>query len=112
MRPVNLRGVGERVMSATTSPALDQCALHTKVSIIIPVYNEFSNLARVMERVISAPLPEGCEREIIIVDDGSTDGTSKLLAQYGDSGLVVVHHSVLNFGKGTAVRVGLAIATG
>lgn len=83
-----------------------------KVSIIVPVYNEFVTLPLVLQRILDAPLPEGCDREIIIVDDGSTDGTTELLDKYGSSGLVVVHHSVVNFGKGAAVRVGIAKASG
>lgn len=81
-----------------------------RVSIIIPVYNEVNILAEVLARVMAAPLPPGCEKEIIVVDDGSTDGTSQILAQYHD--LVLVHHSVVNFGKGAATRIGIAKATG
>lgn len=83
-----------------------------KVSILIPVYNEFLTMPLVIQRVLAAPLPEGCEKEVIIVDDGSTDGTAELLDQYRDSPLVVIHHSVVNFGKGAALRVGIAKATG
>jgi dolichol-phosphate mannosyltransferase len=84
-----------------------------KISIVIPVYNEFRSLAKVLERVLQAPIPAGCEREIIIVDDGSTDGTTDLLREkYAQSPLMVVHHSVVNFGKGAAVRIGIAKATG
>jgi dolichol-phosphate mannosyltransferase len=83
-----------------------------KVSILIPVYNEFLTLPQVMQRVIDAPLPEGCEKEIVVVDDGSTDGTTELLAQFKDSPLVLVHYSIVNFGKGAAIRQGLARATG
>jgi dolichol-phosphate mannosyltransferase len=83
-----------------------------KVSIIIPVYNELGSLPVVLRRVLEAPLPERCEKEIIIVDDGSTDGTSELVEQYRGHPLVLVHHSVVNFGKGAAIRVGLAKATG
>ncbi len=83
-----------------------------KVSIIIPVYNEFPTLPAVLKRVLAAPLPAGCEREVIIVDDGSTDGTTSLLHDYKTAECMVIHHSALNFGKGMAVRVGLAIATG
>ena len=81
-----------------------------RVSIIIPVYNEVNILAEVLARVMAAPLPPGCEKEIIVVDDGSTDGTSQILAQYRD--LVLVHHSMVNFGKGAATRIGIAKATG
>jgi glycosyltransferase involved in cell wall biosynthesis len=83
-----------------------------KVSILIPVYNEFLTLPLVVQRVLAAPLPEGCEKEVVIVDDGSTDGTTELLAQYQDSPLVVVHHSIVNFGKGAALRIGIAKSTG
>lgn len=81
-----------------------------RISIIIPVYNEVNILDEVLARVMAAPLPPGCEKEIIVVDDGSTDGTSQMLAQYRD--LVLVHHSVVNFGKGAATRIGIAKATG
>ncbi|WP_080508024.1 glycosyltransferase family 2 protein [Bryobacter aggregatus] len=81
-----------------------------KISIIIPVYNEVNVLPMVLERVMKAPLPAGCEKEIVIVDDGSTDGTSELLTHYRD--LVTLHHSVENFGKGAALRIGIRKATG
>src|SRR5690242_7702058 len=83
-----------------------------KVSIIIPVYNEFRTFNQVMERVLNAPLPEGCSKEVVVVDDGSTDGTTRMLRDYPRSGVVVAHHSILNFGKGTAVRIGLTLASG
>ncbi len=83
-----------------------------KVSIIIPVYNEIHALDQVMERVLAAPLPAGLEREIIVVDDGSTDGTTELLKRYYGEPLVLVHHSPVNFGKGAALRIGISQATG
>jgi dolichol-phosphate mannosyltransferase len=83
-----------------------------KISILIPVYNEFLTLPLVLQRVIAAPLPPGCEKEIVIVDDGSTDGTTELLSEFKDSSVVLVHYSIVNFGKGAAIRQGLARATG
>jgi glycosyltransferase involved in cell wall biosynthesis len=83
-----------------------------KISIVIPVYNEFQCLPQVLQRVTGAPLPPGCTKEIVIIDDGSTDGTTELVDQYQDRDLVLVHHSIVNFGKGAAIRVGLAKATG
>jgi glycosyltransferase involved in cell wall biosynthesis len=81
-----------------------------KISIIIPVYNEVNVLPMVIDRVQKAALPAGCTKEIIIVDDGSTDGTSEILERYRD--VVMVHHSVENFGKGAALRIGIRMATG
>ncbi len=83
-----------------------------KVSVLIPVYNEFLTMPMVLERVLAAPLPEGCEKEVIIIDDGSTDGTGEVVRRYVQSPLLVVHHSIANFGKATALRIGIARATG
>jgi dolichol-phosphate mannosyltransferase len=83
-----------------------------KVSILIPVYNEFPVLPLVLQRVFNAPLPNGCTKEVIIVDDGSTDGTTELLEQYRSMPLTVIHNSVVNFGKGAAIRIGIERATG
>lgn len=82
-----------------------------KLSIIIPTYNEVKNIEQVVDAVRAVDLGE-TEKEIIIVDDGSTDGTSEKLEQYKDDSLFKVHTSVLNFGKGTAIRIGLKYATG
>jgi len=83
-----------------------------KVSIIIPVYNEFRAFDQVLDRVRRAPLADSCTKEIIVVDDGSNDGTAAKVRDYGLQGVIIAHQSVLNFGKGTAVRVGIALASG
>jgi glycosyltransferase involved in cell wall biosynthesis len=83
-----------------------------KISIVIPVYNEFQNITQVLERVAAAPLPSGCIKEIIVVDDGSVDGTTEILDKYDPGARIVVHHSVLNLGKGSAIRIGVQKATG
>lgn len=83
-----------------------------KISILLPVYNEFLTLPLVLDRVLEAPLPPGCTKEVIVVDDGSTDGTTETLGRYKNSPVVRVHHSVVNFGKGAALRVGIAKSTG
>ncbi len=83
-----------------------------KISILIPVYNEFRTFPQVLERVRRAPLPAGCTREIIVVDDGSTDGTTTVLKQYADAGIVTGHYSPANAGKGTALRIGIGLASG
>jgi glycosyltransferase involved in cell wall biosynthesis len=90
----------------------ESTSFEVKISILIPVYNEFRTLPRVLQRVVDASLPEGCEKEIIVVDDGSTDGTAELLRQYENSPPVLVHHFTVNSGKGSVLRVGIAKATG
>lgn len=80
-----------------------------KLSVIIPCYNEASTVAELVKRVKEAPMP-GWEREIIVVDDASTDGTTDILRSVGPSVQVVFRPH--NGGKGTAVRDGLASATG
>src|SRR5262245_47316889 len=83
-----------------------------KVSIIIPVYNEKPTLRLVLERVLAAPLPHGCDREVIVVDDGSTDGTAGVIEEFQAAGRVVVSHSAVNVGKGAALRAGIEAAGG
>jgi glycosyltransferase involved in cell wall biosynthesis len=82
------------------------------VSVIIPIYNESQYVERILQRVRAAPLPAGLRKELIVVDDGSTDGTTLILDNLHRDRTLKVHHSVLNFGKGTAIRVGLHYATG
>jgi dolichol-phosphate mannosyltransferase len=83
-----------------------------KISILIPVYNEFSTFSQVLERVLKARLPVGCEKEIIVIDDGSTDGTGQVIGEYSQAGLIVAHHSSANSGKGLAIRAGLPLVSG
>jgi dolichol-phosphate mannosyltransferase len=83
-----------------------------KVSIVIPVYNEKPTLARVLERVLAAPLPRGCTREVIVVDDGSTDGSMAVIEAFQARAGVVFSHSSINVGKGAALRAGIEVASG
>jgi glycosyltransferase involved in cell wall biosynthesis len=82
-----------------------------KLSVVVPVYNERNTLVEVVRRMRTVELPEGLEREIVLVDDGSTDGTRDVLRQLGDSTVRVVKHDH-NRGKGAAVRTGLAHCSG
>ena len=80
-----------------------------KLSVVIPVYNEQATIAEIIARVQAVDL----EKEIIIVDDGSTDGTSEKLHEIGgkfDHVNVLAHEK--NLGKGAALRTGFAAATG
>jgi dolichol-phosphate mannosyltransferase len=83
-----------------------------KISILIPVYNEFTTFPRVLERVRQARLPHGCEKEIIVIDDGSTDGSAQVIGEYSQAGIIVAHRSAANQGKGCAIRAGLPLVSG
>jgi glycosyltransferase involved in cell wall biosynthesis len=81
-----------------------------RLSIIVPSYNEQLTLLRVLDALLSLDVP-GKELEIIVVNDGSTDGTGELLESFEDSRCVKVAHAT-NLGKGAAVRTGIASAKG
>lgn len=76
-----------------------------KLSILIPVYNERTTIIEILDRVRAVPF----EKEIIVVDDGSTDGTRELLAQVQNA--TVFYHE-RNRGKGAAIQTALQHATG
>ncbi len=81
-----------------------------KVSIVIPVYNEEKTLKEILAAVSGAKLPEGFEREIILVEDCSKDGTREILKEYEETHKVFYHEK--NRGKGAALRTGFAAVTG
>jgi len=76
-----------------------------KISIIIPVFNEEKTLSELFNNVKNVPLPENMEREIIIVDDCSTDGTKEILhtLEKQDKKLKIIYQPS-NKGKGSALR--------
>lgn len=82
-----------------------------KLSVLVPVYNERATVLEILDRVQEAPIQKELEREIIVVDDGSTDGTRDLLSQIKKDWIVVLHHE-RNRGKGAAIRTALSRATG
>ena len=80
-----------------------------KVSIVIPCYNELETIEKIVAEVKKSPV---AEKEIIIVDDGSIDGTREKLSSFNaDSSVKVILHET-NQGKGAALRTGIAAATG
>jgi dolichol-phosphate hexosyltransferase len=80
------------------------------LSILMPVFNERSTVEAAIEDALTAELPVA-SRELVVVDDGSTDGTRELLdSREWPSGVKIVHHE-RNLGKGAAVRTALQQAT-
>jgi len=97
-----------------------------KLSVIIPVYNEEKTVGELIRRVISTNLPVGWEKEMIIIDDGSTDGTPKNVKCHIPKGFpegnmlnvksgktkIRLLSNKMNLGKGAAVRKGINETTG
>lgn len=79
------------------------------LSIVIPVYNEVGSLLEIVNKVLQVPL--SLTREIIVVDDASTDGTRAIIENLTDDRIVTVFHEK-NQGKGAALRSGFARARG
>ncbi len=81
-----------------------------RLSIIVPVYNERDTIAEVLSRVLAVE----CDKQLIVVDDGSTDGTAELIEEWisGRPEQVAFHRHVRNLGKGAAVRTGLEHVAG
>lgn len=77
------------------------------LSVIVPVYNESKTIKQILDKVSSVNI----DKEVIIVDDGSTDGTEKILKDLHASNMKIIYHST-NRGKGAAFLTGLANATG
>ena len=84
-----------------------------RLSILIPVYNERTVVERSLAQVLAAPLPENMERELIVVDDCSTDGTSEILERLAatEPSIRLIRKEV-NEGKGAAVRTAIQHAQG
>ncbi len=78
------------------------------LSVIVPVYNECATVGDVLERLRRTGLP----LQIILVDDGSNDGSSDILDSCSDAGDVLLIRHPQNRGKGAAIRSGIAAATG
>jgi glycosyltransferase involved in cell wall biosynthesis len=87
----------------------------TKLSIIIPAYNEEQTIRQVLQNVLDLPLVHGIEKEIIVINDCSTDSTAQQIDQFqkenGQSAILAVHQK-RNQGKGAAIHKGIELATG
>ena len=82
-----------------------------KLSVIIPVYNEESLIALLIDKVIKAKLPDGLDKEILVINDGSTDGTVAVVDQYVQKDSVRLFHQE-NMGKTAAVLKGVKESSG
>jgi len=78
-----------------------------QLSIIVPVYNEVKTIRQILEKINSVDI----DKEMIVVDDGSYDGTDKILREINYNNLKIIHHSS-NRGKGAAFLTGLSNAGG
>jgi glycosyltransferase involved in cell wall biosynthesis/phospholipid N-methyltransferase len=84
-----------------------------KLSILMPVYNERTVVERCISQVLTAPLPENMDRELIIVDDQSTDGTYAILERLASAfPQIRLYRHEVNRGKGSAVRTAIENASG
>ena len=85
----------------------------TLLSVLVPLYNEEEFVAPLIERVLQAPLPDGMEREIIVVDDGSRDGSAEIVAELAarHPEVRLVRHE-RNRGKGAAICTAIELARG
>ena len=109
--PRRVEGRPAQGRGATDVSSFPATAGDDLLSIIVPVYNEVRTLRAVIDRLLTINLP--APRELLIVDDGSTDGTREVLTQVVDEGLdVTVIHAGRNGGKGSALRLGLQQARG
>ena len=81
-----------------------------KLSILMPVFNEVATLESAVKRVLDVTYP--VDTELVIVDDGSTDGTRELYSAWSDDPRVIVHLKESNSGKGSAIRKAAELATG
>jgi glycosyltransferase involved in cell wall biosynthesis len=82
---------------------------YATLSVIMPVFNERATVAEIVRRMRAVEIP--LVLQVIVVDDGSSDGTEKVLGALEDSTVRVITHQK-NQGKGAAIRTGLAVATG
>lgn len=82
-----------------------------KLSIIVPVYNEEKTVDEILNRIFFVKLPASVKKEIIVVDDGSTDDTSKKIATWKEKKIIYIRHNI-NRGKGAAVKIGISNSSG
>lgn len=81
--------------------------VQVKLSVIIPVFNEEKTIATLLQKVLNVPI----EKELIIINDGSTDNTSAIISKFASSKIHIFHHRE-NTGKAAAIKTGLQYVQG
>lgn len=81
-----------------------------KISLIIPIYNEDQHLLRFISQLDTLELP--LEKELIFIDDNSTDNSYSILINYKFLSKIIIFHQTPNQGKGSAIKIGIELATG
>jgi len=79
-----------------------------KISILVPVYNEENTVKELLNKLLNLNIEQ---KEIIVIDDGSTDNTKNILLNFNNNYVKIIYHNK-NQGKGKAIQTGLEIATG
>jgi glycosyltransferase involved in cell wall biosynthesis len=98
--------LAHRVYSEEYDDSMEGMLQETRISVVVPVYNEAQTIAKVIGRVLEC----GFDAEIIVVDDASTDGTREFLQTFHHPNVKIVYHQK-NRGKGAALRSGFALAS-
>jgi glycosyltransferase involved in cell wall biosynthesis len=97
---------GREVRTSARTPMVRDT---TRLSVLVPVYNERNTIDLILDRVHSTPMA----KEVIVVDDCSTDGSDEILAQLKARGLIdVLFRQPVNAGKGAAIRKAMSLSTG
>jgi glycosyltransferase involved in cell wall biosynthesis len=99
---------GKDLRTMDTEPATPE-RTYRLLSVVVPVFNERTTLTEIIRRMRAVDLP--MDREIVVVDDGSSDGSDKILTAMEDSTVRVLSHRT-NKGKGAAIRSGLEVVRG
>jgi dolichol-phosphate mannosyltransferase len=95
-------------MSVLTNDGFSKHGRWTTLTVIVPCYNEATTIDEILRRIIELPF----DKQVIVVDDGSTDGSSEMIAAWdGREDVEVLQHN-RNRGKGAAIRTALEKATG
>ena len=104
--PVPAMHHGREVQARARTP-MDRTAL--RLSVLIPVYNERNTIDLILDQVHATPI----KKEIIVVDDASTDGTGEILVTLKEKGLIdTLFRQPVNAGKGAAIRKAMSLSTG